>query len=318
MASLAASLRRVRLMTPALLAVLGSAGAAAPAFATEAPLHPETVNIPLHGGGAFGTDIYMVTLVYKPEGTGPFPLLVFSHGRAGDLATRRRLRDPVSSGQVRYWLRHGVAVIAPIRPGYGATGGPDHENGGASFSPDGRCVSNPDYHSVATAAAATVAATLDWLGHQAWADTRRVVLEGQSVGGLTAVAAGAAQSPGVLGFINFAGGAGGDPERAPGHSCAPRQLTAVYGELGRRVTVPNVWIYAQNDQYWGPDAPKAWFAAFAAGGSATRFISAPPVDDGNGHGLSRHATALWAPYLDEFLAQSGLLAVIEQPAAPTP
>ena len=273
-----------------------------------APLHPDTAKIVLHGGGTFGSDIEMDTLVYKPDGAGPFPVLLFLHGRAGDAPTRRQLRTPLSSGQVRYWLRHGLVVVAPIRPGYGTTGGPDRENDHASFQSDGRCTGKPDYRPVAQAAVVAVMASLDWLRQQPWADARRVVIEGQSVGGFASVAAGAAQLPGVLGYINFAGGAGGSPERAPGHSCDPGQLTTLYGEWGRSTKVPNVWIYAQNDQYWGPDAPRGWHAAFAAGGSATSFVSAPPVEDGDGHGLSRHASKLWAHYLDDFLARSGVLA----------
>jgi dienelactone hydrolase len=194
-----------------------------------------------------------------------------------------------------------MAVVAPIRPGYGSTGGVDVENSGARFDSNGQCTSRPAYRAMAAAAKKTVGAALAWVQGQPWADGRHVILAGQSVGGLTTVAAAADRPAGVLGYINFAGGTGGNPQLAPGRSCDPEQLTAVYTEFGRTTVLPNLWVYAENDQYWGHDAPKAWHAGFAKGGSRTTFIHAPPVADGNGHALSGHSRSLWAPYVDEFL-----------------
>lgn len=266
----------------------------------------EIAAVPVAGAGALGGSVDMHTLVYKPPGDGPFPVLLFSHGRAGSAVERAKLARPIPADQVRFWLARGFAVVAPVRPGYGRTGGVDRESSGTRYEQDGRCSSQPDFPAVVRSAARSVLATLAWLRGQRWADTGRVVLEGQSVGGLTTVAAAAAQPPGVVAYINFAGGAGGDPQRAPGHSCDPAQLGAIYAALGRTTTVPNLWIYAANDQYWGADAPRAWHAGFAAGGSPTRFIAAPAVGDGDGHGLIRHPAALWAGDLDAFLRGLGL------------
>ena len=262
----------------------------------------DTVSIPMHGAGLFGGDLAMVAQVFHPPGAGPFPVVVFSHGRAPDAAERAKLKVGISNAQLRYWLARGDAVVAPIRPGYGATGGGDPESNGARFNAFGVCTSVPDYRSSAAAQRRTIDATLQWLQGQPWADTHRVLLAGQSAGGLTTVAAGAQNPPGVVGFINYAGGNGGNPSLAPGHSCDPDQLTRLYGEFGHAAAVPSLWVYAENDQYFGPDAPVAWHAAFAKGGSRSTFVHAPAVADGDGHGLSRHAQRLWAPYVDAFLA----------------
>lgn len=297
----------------AALAIACVAVLAVPAFAQESdvatprasasPLPAgETVSIAVAGAGTFGGDVAMTAQVFRPPGNGPFPVVVFSHGRASDAVDRAHLKVGVSNAQLRFWLARGDAVVAPIRPGYGATGGGDPENSGTRFNGFGQCTTTPDYRKAAAAAARTVDATLAWLHAQPWADAHHVLLVGQSMGGLTTVAAGAQSHEGVVGTINFAGGAGGNPTTSPGHSCDPDQLTQVYGEFGRSTSIPSLWVYTMNDQYFGPDAPVAWHAAFARGGSKTSFVHAPAVADGDGHGLSRHAQRLWAPYVNAFRA----------------
>ena len=285
--------------------VLVAAALASAAASAQDVVPSEVAAIPVAGAGMSGRDIAMVTPVYRPAGAGPFPVVLFSHGRAGDAAARARLSHPVPAAQVRYWLARGVAVVAPIRPGYGETGGRDAELNGARFDADGRCTTQPDYRVVADGARKAVRAALGWLHAQPWVDGRRILLEGQSVGGYATVAAAAERPAGVVGYVNFAGGTGGSPERAPGHSCDPEQLTALYSEFGKTVDMPGLWVYAENDQYWGREAPKAWYAGFAAGSGRSTFVHAPPVPDGDGHGLARHAQRLWAAYLDSFVTSIG-------------
>lgn len=266
--------------------------------------------------GLFGADLEMVTKVFRPAGAGPFPVVVFSHGRASDVVDRAKLTQGVSEAQLRWWLARGAAVVSPIRSGYGATGGTDVENSYIRLDERGECRSRRDYARVAEAQARTVEATLAWIATQPWADPQRVPLVGQSAGGLTTVAAAATAPAGVVGYINFAGGSGGNPTRSPGRSCDPEQLTRLYERFGKTTTMPNLWVYAQNDQYGGPDAPAAWHAAFARGGSPTTFFHAPPLADGDGHGLSRHAAALWAPTVEAFLQRVRFLS--PPPAATAP
>ncbi len=283
-----------------------ASAASDPAEPERKPLPPlpagETTSIPVPGAAVFGGDLAMVAQVFRPPGDGPFPVVVFSHGRAPVAADRAKLKVGISNAQLRYWLARGDAVVAPIRPGYGATGGGDPENSGAHFDDFGRCKTTGDFRKTAVAGERTVEATLAWLRSQPWADAHHVLLAGQSVGGLTTVAAGSQRLDGVVGYINFAGGTGGNPTLAPGHSCDPEQMTLIYRALGRATALPNLWVYAENDEFWGPDAPVAWHAAFAEGGSRTTFIHAPPVATGSAHGLSTHASRLWAPYVETFLA----------------
>ncbi|MEP6503522.1 MAG: dipeptidyl aminopeptidase [Betaproteobacteria bacterium] len=293
---------RLRSLIAAFAFVAAFAAASLPAAAATLPV-AATVTLPVRE--ASGDVAQMVTQFFLPPGTGPFPVVLFSHGRAPGESGRAELSQGVSRAQLRYWLAKGVAVVSPIRPGYGASTGGDVEQSGVRHDQFGRCTSKPDYRKTAEAATLTVPVTLDWLKTQPWADANHVLLVGQSVGGLTTVAAGARPLPGVVGYINFAGGSGGSPERSPGASCDPDQLTQLYAGWGRTTTLPNLWVYAANDQYWGPDEPRAWHAAFARGGSPSTFVQAPAVADGDGHGLSRHAEALWSDALDAFITRIG-------------
>ncbi|WP_254439668.1 dienelactone hydrolase family protein [Pandoraea iniqua] len=275
------------------------------ATAATAEIKPEIVAIPMPGAGTFGGDVSMRAEVYKPSGTGPFPVLIFEHGRSGDPLVRAKLDHPILQGHVRFWLRKGFAIVAPIRVGYGATGGPDRENSGASFGNAGECKRRPDFRQLWKVTSEANLAAVNWTRAQPWADKDRIVLEGRSVGGFTTVATAAARPPGVVAYINFSGGAGGSPDKAPGHSCDPEQMKAIYGEMGKTTTIPGLWLYAKNDQYWGPDAPKGWFDAFAAGGSPVQFVHTDDLPGHDGHMLLTYGGKMWSVPLDKFLKQVG-------------
>ena len=302
-----AAARRPRRCIAAVLLALAATGAPAAApdegagAAASAPA-VQTVRLPME---VEGDAVALVAELLRPPGPGPFPLVIFSHGRAGTPAERAALARPLPAAQARYWLARGVAVLAPVRPGYGATGGADRENSGARWHGP-VCLGAPDYAATASHARDTVTAAWRWARAQPWVQTDRLLLVGQSVGGLTTMAAAALDLPGVIGAVNFAGGAGGNPHGAPGHSCRPERLATVYGAMGPLVHVPTLWLYASNDEYWGAEAPRGWFDAFAAGGSAARFVQTGPVE-GGGHQLVRRGAALWQAPLDAFVAEVGLL-----------
>ncbi len=247
----------------------------------------------------------MVAGVFRPAGDGPFPVLVYSHGRAGTPLERSRTRVPDARGYVRYWLAKGFAVVAPIRPGYGETGGSDREDSGVRYDIFGNCWGRPEFMRSASAAAEAVQATLAWLRHEPWADARHVVLAGASMGGLASIASAATNPDGVIAYINFSGGTGGSGTRAPEQSCGSAQMQDVMAAYGRTTHVPSLWLYAENDRYWGAEWPRAWHHAYAAAGEPTRFVMTPPVPDSDGHQLLARGARLWRPDVDRFLSELG-------------
>lgn len=308
--------RRSRLMVgAALLAAIlcnplnrDALAQASPASAqqtTSVGIQPEIVSIVVPDEGIFGGDVSMRAEVYKPAGAGPFPVLIFSHGRSAQRAERAALEHPILKGHVKYWLGKGFAIVAPIRVGYGPTGGPDRENSGAHFTRTGLCDGRPDFRHVANAASQDLLATVRWVREQTWADKERIVLEGRSAGGFATVATAAAHPPGVIGYINFSGGTGGAPEIAPGHSCDPQQMKEVMAEFGKTTTIPGIWLYAQNDLYWGPDMPREWFDAFASSGAPAQFVDAGVLPGHDGHMLLTYGHKMWSVPVDRFLKQFG-------------
>jgi pimeloyl-ACP methyl ester carboxylesterase len=258
-----------------------------------------TIIIPAHDG--YG-DIAMKALLYKPSGKGPFQTVLFSHGRAGKPEERAALKAPINPVHAKFWLDRDIAVLAPIRPGYGITGGEDRENSGVRLNANYECGGAPNVERAATQAAFAVRTALDWLRQQPFVKKNRILLEGQSVGGMTTVVLGGQNPPGVVGFINFAGGTAGFPAQRPTRSCATDQLEALYRKAGQTTRLPNLWLYAVNDQYWGSEAPRLWHKAFAKGGSRTQFVQTGPVENADGHALLSRGQALWSEPVLSFLA----------------
>ena len=283
----------VALLLLLLATAVGAAGAA--------DFSSDIIHIPAAGAGPHG----MAAAVFRPQGDAPLPVLVYSHGRAGTSPERQRAKLLELRGHVLYWLRKGFAVVAPLRPGYGETGGIDGEDSGVRYDVFGNCWGPPDFGRAAAAAVRPTAATLAWVRTQPWADAHRIVLAGSSMGGLASAATAASNPDGVIAYINFAGGTGGDGGRAPSHSCGSEDMTALMAAYGRSTHVPSLWLYAENDLYWGAEWPREWHRAFATGGSPTTFVMTEPLPNSDGHQLLARGMRLWTAHVDAFLTGLG-------------
>lgn len=270
-----------------------AAAAAAGAVLTAPTEIAQTARVPSPYG-------VMFTQIYKPSGRGPFPVAIFSHGRSALPSERTAMRHPISGMLTDYWMDRGYAVVVPFRPGYGLSGGQDQEDVYIK-----QCTVYAAYSLSAFAAATAIVAAVDWVRDQSWAQADHIVLIGQSAGGLGTVAAASRHPLGVVAYVNFAGGIGGYPGQLPGKSCQPEVLTKLYLEYGRRTSIPGIWLYAANDELWGPDSPKKWAEAYRAGNANTVAVFTGPVPNGKGH-LLLDAPQLWRAQLDRFLKDHGL------------
>jgi hypothetical protein len=69
--------------------------------------------------------------------------------------------------------------------------------------------------------------------------------------------------------------------------------------------VPELWIYSQNDHYFGPTLAHRLFDAFTKAGGQATFVAAPAYGD-DGHKYFDDV-ASWKPAVDGFLRQIGFL-----------
>ena len=93
------------------LALFASLVAAGAAGAPSAPFHEQRVT---YASGAHT----LVGYVYKPDGDGPFPTLVWNHGSEQDPASAPQF-DSVAAA----FVPAGYVVVAPVRRGHGASQG---------------------------------------------------------------------------------------------------------------------------------------------------------------------------------------------------
>lgn len=245
--------------------------------------------------------------IYRPSGNGPYPLLVFNHGRA---VSEKRAAQGRSRPEhlARYFVAKGFVVLAPTRIGYWETyGGFDPEDAG-------NC-SNMRIEPMSIVASDQVLAAVEYAKSLPYVDATRWLVAGQSVGGLTSVATVGRNPKGLLGGINFAGGAGGNPEHRPGNPCGVAPVGLYWGSIAKNSTVPMLWLYWQNDKFWGEKHPKTWHEKWLEGGGKAAFNLLPAVGE-DGHSGVNTDMDTWLPIVDDYLGKLGFrnAAIVAKPA----
>ena len=279
-----------------LCAAAWSGCAAEPVQPLAQDLNEAVSRLPVTVKNLYGRSVTgnLIVTQFKPAGAGPFPVVIINHGRGSDRTTPGRFRY---TQQARFFTERGFAVFVPTRLGYGDTGvEPDPEDSGGCR--------DKDYAPMAEAASNEVLAVLAYAKQQPYVNPERVLLVGQSVGGYTTTATAAKMPQGLVAAINFAGGSGGDPETHPGVPCQGAKLESMYAQFGKTAKVPMLWIYTENDLYFGPQYSQAWYAAFNKAGGQAEFKLLPPFAK-NGHMLFISGLNIWEPLVAEFLGRNG-------------
>src|SRR5262249_35060937 len=127
------------------------------------------------------------------------------------------------------------------------------------------------------------------------------IVIGQSFGGTVAITLAAKNVPGVLAAVNFAGGGGGNPVTQTAQPCGPDRLTQMFAGYGATTRIPTLWLYSENDKYFGKALPHTWFNAFRARGGDGRFVALPPHEPDGYKSFTGNPDA-WRPAFEDFLA----------------
>jgi len=276
--------RGVCLAAAALL--LGSAIASAAGPYVEQPFR---VLLP----GDQGT---LEALLVRPSDPGRYPLALISHGSPRSGADRPNMTPLAMLPEALEFARRGWAAAVVMRRGYGGSDGGWAETYGSC--------SNPNYLAAGTAGAADLKLTLEFLAHWQNIDPTRMIAVGVSAGGFATVALTADPPAGLVAAISFAGGRGSLRDN---EDCREDRLVEAYRAFGKQSRIPMLWVYAQNDHFFGPQVAEKLRAAFAGGGGIVDFVSAPAFGT-DGHELfSPAGIPEWTVYVDKFLQQQNLV-----------
>lgn len=269
-------------------------------------LQETLVSVPVWLTDAQGREaqVGMPVGIYRPRGDGPYPVVVFNHGRPFGLSARAAQGLNRPEDFARWWVEKGFVVLAPTRAGYGPMAN--------DFDPEspGQC-GNVQLAVGAKAASDQVLAAVEYARQNLpFADTGRWFVAGQSVGGLAAVATVSRQPPGLVAGINFSGGIGCVSSAPPGQHCTSKEVGPLWQQQAATAKTPMLWLYWKNDLCWGEETPKLWHQQWLAGGAHAQLRMFEPHGK-DGHSGQREDLAQWMPEVDRFLAPFGV------PATPT-
>ncbi len=235
------------------------------------------------------------TTIFRPEGAGPFPVVVINHGK--DTGNNRLQPRARYAAAAREFLQRGYVVVVPMRQGFSKSGGAAVGEG-CNIAGNGEAQTDD------------VRAVVSWLEKQPWADTQRMVMMGQSHGGLTTLAYAQEPHPGFKLFVNFAGGL----KWASGNCPWEQALADAYGRYGARTRVPSLWFYGENDSFFPPNVIRPAHDAYVkAGGKAEMVAYGPFGSDAHGMFGSYSGLPLWIKRVEEKLAAAGLPTAVVLP-----
>ncbi len=226
------------------------------------------------------------TTIFKPEGQGPFPLVIINHGKSyGDAREQKRYRAYAAS---REFVKRGFAVAIPMRLGFGKSDGTYFQTG-CDLLKDGYKQSE------------SVDAALRELKKLPFVKADQVLIVGHSYGGFISMAYGAInQDPAIKGIINFAGGL----KKSTGSCLWDLSLNQAFNDYGKKTKVPTLWIYSENDSLFKPDLVERLRRGYVANGGQASLVMLPAFkDDGHKFFDDPEAVKLWVIPVSEFLQQ---------------
>ena len=212
--------------------------------------------------------------IYKPQGEGPFPAVLWNHGSG---------MNPKSEPALAlFYVTHGYVFFAPVRHGRGESQGEYRQLGNSFWLQD---LDNKD-----------VVAAVEWLKKQAYVDPNRLVVSGVSFGGIQTLLL-AEKGLGVRAFIAFAPGA---------MSWGNSSTRAMLWSAVRDAKAPLFLIQAANDYSTGPSDMLGPIIRSKGGANRAKLYPAFGKSPADGHGGFARATSIWGPDVIEFLNVVGL------------
>lgn len=214
-----------------------------------------------------GQHVRLEMRVYKPAAAGPAPTLVFNHGSTGSGMDPRRFRRPIDfPALAQFFVQRGWAVVMPARRGRGGSEG-EYDEGFETIRARGYTCDPSRAIPGADRALRDIEAAMVAILAMPFVDRDRVVIGGQSRGGILSVA---------------------------------------YGGLhGEQVRGETLWLYGEGDPFYGLTHSRRNFTAFQSAGGTGVFHEFEPPPGIDGHSIVARPE-LWATVVEAYLKRRGL------------
>ncbi|MDO6686188.1 MULTISPECIES: alpha/beta hydrolase family protein [unclassified Agarivorans] len=255
----------------------------------------ETLWIPMTDPGLlWDSEIRLEATLYKPIGEGPFPLVVFNHGSTGPGIIAKGVSiKPWSLGA--YLTKHNIALLVPMRRGRGNSEGEYKESYNCSVN---------SVEAGLRYAQQSLDATFAFIKQQTWVDQDKILISGNSRGGLLSVMY-AAKHPSLFkGVVNFSGGWMGEQCQINAESASNLGL---FAQAAQNNPLPHLFIYGRNDAYYSDSTIQSYVNAFTEHSPQIEFQFYQLGDGINGHEVFYNYGDLWLYGFNQFLKQTGML-----------
>jgi carboxymethylenebutenolidase len=227
----------------------------------------------------------------KPEGTGPFPAVLWNHGGSNPRPGSSQYSESVPLGQI--FASKGYVLFIPHRRGLGRS--PRDSLVDQFVGKKQREVRNRIQLELMDIHMNDVIAALTYLKSLPYVDIKRIAMAGCSYGGsLTAFSS--ERDLGLRAAINFAGGA---LSWAQSPDLRERMLRSI-----RKANAPILLSQAENDYDLSPS--RALSQELERLGKPHKLLIFPPfgTTPADGHGFCTRGGEIWAPEVFSFLSKT--------------
>jgi len=240
-----------------------------------------------------GKSVRLEIVTFTPAGDGPFPLAVLNHGSTGRGTDSQIFAQTWVNPELAVYLNErGWLVAFPQRRGRGKSEGLYDEGFNADRTKGYTCEAKMSLRG-AERALDDLNAAIAALRRRGDVAKSRILIGGQSRGGVLSIAYSGNHSGQIAGVINFVGGWLG--EGCP----SARSVNTTLFNKGAGFERPSLWLYGRNDPFYSIQHSRENFEAFESAGGRGTFIEFD-VPGGYGHGVIGYKS-LWSEPLEKYL-----------------
>ncbi len=261
------------------------------------PIRPQVAFVPVI---LEGQSVRFKMYIYRDMGPGPLPTLVFNHGSTGNGQDPSLFMQPIDNPEVaHFFVERGWAVVMLARRGRDGSEGLYDEGFGEERAlgytgEPSRAIAGADR------ALRDIEAAMEAILDMPFVDHERVVIGGQSRGGILSVAYARRRPEQVKGVLNFVGGWLGHPY----HPTAATVNQTLFNR-GSAYPHPMLWLYGDHDPFYPLAHSHENFESFKRAGGQGTFHEFVLARGESGHRLCAHPDA-WGPTVAQYLEHSRL------------